>query len=140
MIVMNIGADLSRIRHEGIRQLLSRRIQQLNSPDLSDELDTCPVTFIVVEAGDVVADIEQVAGFPILTGLFDDAPFEHPDFYPPFEIMEEHHHEHSRFYELVFIGNDDGAATALFVPDEEGIDPDLLALCRSFATPAESSA
>jgi hypothetical protein len=50
--------------------------------------------------------------------------------------LEEHNHEHHRIYELVFIGNDDGAATAIFVEDKEGIDADLLAMCRSFATPA----
>lgn len=92
-----------------------------------------------MEAADATSAIEQAAGFPILTSLFDDLPFNHPDYTPPFEIMEEHHYEHYRIYEMVFIGNDDGAATALFIPDQEGIDASLLAMCRSWATPAVST-
>jgi hypothetical protein len=91
---------------------------------------------VVVEAGDSVEQLEQEISLPILHGLFDDLPFGDPDFTPCFEILEEHQYEHRTIYEMVFISNDDGAATALFVPDQEGIDADLLAMCRSFATPA----
>ena len=91
---------------------------------------------VVVEPGDTVEQLEQAVGLPILHGLFDDLPFGHDDFSPCFEILEEHCNEHSTFYEMVFISNDDGAATTLFVPAEEGIPGDLLAMCRSFATPA----
>lgn len=133
MVIVTDLSDLPRITKLAIRQLVALRFQQLHSPD---ESDNEPVELIVVEARDEVSEIEQAAGFPILTGLFDNLPFNHPDFYPCTEILEEHNHEHHRIYELVFIGNDDGAATAIFVEDEEGIDADLLAMCRSFATPA----
>lgn len=136
MVILTDAGSLSQIGHPGIKELLSLRLHQLQSPDVPDEFDACQATFILVEGGDAVSEIEQATGFPILTSLFDDLPFDHPDFYPPFEIMEEHTYEQHRFYEMVFIGNDDGAATALFVPDEEGINRDLLAVCRSFCTPA----
>ena len=57
----------------------------------------------------------------------------------PTEILEEHRNEHTCIYEMVLISNDDGAATTIFIPDTEGIDTDLLAMCRSFATPAVTS-
>lgn len=97
---------------------------------------------VVAEPGDTVEQLEQAVGLPILHGLFDDLPYGHNDFAPCFEILEEHTDEHCtsgnalRIYEMVFISNDDGAATTLFVPAAEGIPGDLLAMCRSFATPA----
>lgn len=133
MLILRDPSDLSRITNPAIRQLVALRLQQLYSPD---DLDSELVEMIVVEAGDAVPAIEQAAGFPILTGLFDGLPFDHPDFYPCTEILEEHKNEHSRIYEMVFIGNDDGAATAIFVPDIEGIEANLLAMLRKFSTPA----
>ena len=134
MIVITDQADLVRVTHPGIKKLIAIRLEQLG--DLA--AGTSP-TFIIVESGDSASTVQQSAGFPMLTSLFDDLPFDHPDFYPCHELLEEHHHEQCRFYEMVFIGNDDGAATAIFVPDETGIDTDMLALCRSWATPAAVS-
>jgi hypothetical protein len=37
---------------------------------------------------------------------------------------------------MIFISNDDGAFTCLFIADKEGIDANLLALCAAYATPA----
>lgn len=136
MITLRNSAEIAAIPNPAIRFLLDRRIRQLNSPDGPDVPDA---TFIVVEGGDAVSEIEQAAGFPLLHGLFDDIPFGHPDFYPCFEFLEEHHHDQQCIFEMVFIGNDDGAATAIFVADQEGVAPDLLAMCRSFATAAIST-
>lgn len=91
---------------------------------------------VVVEPGDTVEQLEQEIGLPILHGLFDDLPYGHPDFTPCFDILEEHRNEHSAAYEMVFISNDDGFATTVIVPACEGTDSRLLAMCRSFATPA----
>lgn len=136
MITLRNSAEIAAVPNPAIRFLVDRRLRQLNSPDGPDVPDA---TFIVVEAGDAVSAIEQAAGFPVLHGLFDDLPFGHPDFYPCFEFLEEHHHEHQHIFEMVFIGNDDGAATAIFVPDEEGVDQDLLAMFHAFAKPAIST-
>lgn len=135
MVIVTCPSDLSRIANPGIRQLVTLRLQQLSPP----ASPATPFEFIVVEGGEAVSEIEQVAGFSILTSLFDDLPFDHPDFYPPFEIMEKHHYDNACFYEMVFISNDDGAATTLLVPDQEDVAGDLLALCRSWATPAVST-
>ena len=139
MLILRNESEIHRITNPAIRQLMALRFLQLNATDDPDAPDAGHVEFIVVEAGDPVPEIEQAAGFPILTSLIDDLPFEHPDFYPCTEILEEHRNEHTSIFEMVFISNNDGAATAIFVPDEEGIAPDLLAMCRSFATPAVSA-
>lgn len=132
MLVLTTPTDLHRITHPGIRQLVAIRLQQL--AEIAPTPTTCE--FIVVEGGEAVSDIEQAAGYPILTGLFDDLPYTDPDFQPCSELLEEHHHEQYTFYEMVFIGNDDGAFACVLVPDAEEIDADLLVMCRKFSTPA----
>lgn len=137
MLIIHNASEVPCITHPGIKKLISLRFQQL-APSATpaapnDSPDGC---FIVVEGGEAVFEIEQAAGFPILTSLFDDLPFDHPDFQPCSELLEEHRNDNTCIYEMVFISNDDGAFTAIFVPDQEGIDADLLAMCRSFATHA----
>lgn len=128
-------ADVSGIANPCIRQLAALRFRQLNSPDDPDAPDATGY-FIVVEPGDTVEQLEQEIGLPLLRSLFEELPFGHPDFTPCFEILEEHIYEQHRIYEMVFISDDDGTFTTLLVPAIEGIDTNLLAMCRSFATPA----
>ena len=136
MLILRNAADVALIVDPAMQALVALRFRQLNSPDVLDAPDA---ELIVVEGGDAVSKIEAAIGFPILHGLFDDLPFGHPDFTPCFDLLEEHINGNTRIYEMVFISNDDGAATAIFVADTEGIDADLLAMCRSFATPAVTS-
>ena len=130
MVVIAEQSQLHSISHLGIQHLVEIRLQQLGSDAFTS------TEFIIVEPGDATVAIEKAAGFPILTSLFDDHSFGQPDFYPCYELLEEYHYEHYRIYEMVFIGNDDGFATTVIVPATEGIPADLLAMCRSFATPA----
>jgi len=139
MVIVNDLSTLSQINHPGIQALVLQRLCQLQAPGEPDGLDAGPVEFLILEGGEMAPEIELAFGIPIFCSLFDGLPFDHPDFYPPFEIMEEHHYEQQRFYEMVFISNDDGAATSLLVPDQENINRDLLAMCRSWATPAVST-
>lgn len=150
MIILSDPSDLPSITNPVIRQWVAFRIQQL----ASSAPPATPCQFIVVEGGEAVSELESAAGYPILSSLFDDLPYTDPDFQPCSEILEVHHHEHQciyelqrsyehqciyelqRIYEMVFISSDDGTATAIFIPDEPGVDSDLLAMCRSFATPA----
>ena len=134
MIVLRNPLTVGEVTDPYIRELASLRFAQVMAGEPYD-YDRHGY-MVVVEAGDTVLQLEQEISLPILHGLFDDLPFGDPDFTPCFEILEEHQYEHHTIYEMVFISNDDGAATALFVPDQEGIDADLLAMCRSFATPA----
>ena len=78
MLILRNESEIHRITNPAIRQLMALRFLQLNATDDPDAPDAGHVEFIVVEAGDPVPEIEQAAGFPILTSLFDDLPFEHP--------------------------------------------------------------
>ena len=134
MIILRDPAATSQITDPYIHELVSLRWSQVLAGEPYD-YDRHGY-MVVVEPGDTVEQLEQEIGLPILHGLFDDLPFGHPDFAPCFDILEEHINGNTRIYEMVFISNDDGAATAIFIADTEGIDADLLAMCRSFATPA----
>ena len=140
MIVLRDPATTSQIADPYIHELVSLRWSQVLAGEPYD-YDRHGY-MVVVEPGDTVEQLEQEIGLPILHGLFDDAPFGDDDFTPCFEILEEHTYESStggialRIYEMVFISNDDGFATTVFVPATEGTDSRLLAMCRSFATPA----
>jgi hypothetical protein len=134
MISLRDPQATSQVTDPYIRDLLSLRWSQVLAGEPYD-YDRHGY-MVVAEPGDTVEQLEQEIGWPILHGLFDDVPFGDPDFTPCFEILEEHTYEKRRIYEMVFISNDDGFATTLFVPASEGVPGDLLAMCRSFATPA----
>ncbi len=91
------------------------------------------VHFVIAQAGDSVAELEQETRCPITHNLFDaDIHFGHADFCPSFEVLE----EHARCYEMVFILSDGGDGIAIFIPKVIDIDPELMALCHAYAVPA----
>ena len=52
---------------------------------------------------------------------------------PCLETLE----EHATLYEMLFIQSDEGHALVLLIPKTPAIDPELLALCAQYETPAE---
>jgi hypothetical protein len=134
MIVLRDPQATSQLTDPYIHELVSLRWSQILAGEPYD-YDRHGY-MVVVEPGDTVEQLEQEIGLPVLHGLFDDLPYGDPDFTPCFEILEEHTYEQHRIYEMVFISNDNGFATTVIVPASEGISGDLLAMCRSFATPA----
>lgn len=135
MITLRDPAQIAAVVDDAIRHLLSRRFAQL-SPERPYDAETLGV-FIVVEVGDDLAEIDRQIGLPTLTGLFDDSRFgESDDFVPCNELLE----EHSGFFEMVFVTNDDQYATTVIVPKTDGIQPELLAMCRRFASPVHEIA
>lgn len=136
--MINLGdrSQLASVSNPFIRQLAALRFSQLNSTD-APEAPIAEGYFIVAEAGDSIEQLELEDGLPIMRGLFDDLPFDHPDFSPNHDLLEKHKNETGpSIFEMVFISNDNGFATTLFVPDTEGIEGSLLALCHAYATPA----
>jgi hypothetical protein len=126
--------DAESIPYPGVRDLVRQRITELSQADPFDP--STMGSLILVEPGDTAAQLEKECGCLITTGLFGDAKFGDPEFMPCFEWLE--HHAESNCYEMLFVMTDDGNGTALFVPDEPGIDPELLAFCRAYATPVEA--
>lgn len=82
--------------------------------------------FVLVEAGDCIADIEAVAGCPLV-------PAGDADFAPSFEWLV----EWPCCFEAVFIFSDDGYGIDLLIQKSSDMDADLLVMCRKYATPAE---
>lgn len=129
---MQILRDVSAIAalpDVALRQVIERRIQEIESLSAwnSDEMGP----FIVVEPGDAVDALEAELGIPVLRGLFDDVPFGDADFSPSFEWAEAHP---EGFFELVYVTSDSGYGRDVFIYDLPGVDPALLAMCRTFAS------
>jgi len=133
VLVLRSPDDASRIADPEIRNLVKLRFAQVCSGETYDP--DRHGYMLVVEPGDTVEAIERESGCPMLRNTFDDARFGDPEFTPAAEVIE----EHSNCYELVFIFSDDGGVE-IFVPKVDGIDPELLAMCRQFAVPARDAA
>ena len=130
---MRILRDVSAIdglADAGLRQLIQKRLVEIGEccPWDADELGP----FVVIEPGDTADMLEAEMGFSVLRNLFDDTRFPHPDFAPAFEWAEAHP---EGYLELVYIVSDSGFGYDVFVADQPGVDPDLLAFCRTYATP-----
>ena len=127
-IINDLGA-ISRVHYPGIRQMLTQRISQIDLPEGEALADVG--TFYVVQLGDTIAQLEAATGCCINSDLFGDGHYGDDDFAPSFEWLE--HHKYQQCFEMVFIMTDDGYFTVLFIPDDPGIDPDLLSLCREYS-------
>lgn len=105
---------LARPIHPDIASLLQIRRDQLKEYDELMDIGT----FAIVEPGDTLANIELALGFSITV-----------DGSPTWEWVL----RHGAIFEAPLILSDDGFGHVLIVPDTEGIDPVLLALCREHA-------
>jgi hypothetical protein len=130
MLILRDPESAARIADVGVRQLVEQRFMQICSGEPYD-VDRHGY-MIVVEPGDGVPELEAESGCPILHDLFGEAHFGDPEFSPATEALE----EHACCYELVFIFIDEGAGVLIFVPKVDGIAPDLLAMCATYAEPA----
>ena len=129
MYIIHDTSGITKIVHGGIRAILHCRIPQLNLTS-SEHLQNIG-EFIAVDPGDTIADLEKASGCAITTDLFGETHYGDPDFVPNHEWLEHHQDEHC--FEMVFITNDDGYFTVLLIPDDPGIDFDLLSLCREYS-------
>ena len=120
---------INRIAYPGVRQILSQRVSELK---LLEKESLAEIgCFVVAEPNDSVTDLERSSGCAITTDLFGDSHYGSPDFVPCHEWLEYHTEQHC--FEMVFVMTDDGYFTAVFVPDDPGIDPMLLAFCREYS-------
>lgn len=105
---------LERPTNPDIAALLKlRRDQLIDCGDLTEI-----GTFAIVQSGDTSGDIVMALGFQVTV-----------DGTPTWEWVA----RHGAIWEAPFILSDDGFGHVLIVPDAEGIDPQLLALCRANA-------
>ena len=126
MIVVRDHSTIDQISNPAIRELVQQRINDLGGESFdSNELGY----FLVVEAGDSIEAIRATVGFDILHNRFTGIRFNATGVTPSFEFIE----EFPACYDMVFVLDDTGIGVEIFVPKEEGIDPDLIAMCRMFA-------
>ena len=130
MLVLRDPEVATRITDPALRSLLEQRFEDLCAgEDYDPEIHGF---FLVVEPGDSVEALESESECPILRSPFSSARYGDPGFKPVFEVLE----EHPSFYEMVFVPGDGDFGVVIFIPKEEGIDPELLALCSDYAEPA----
>ena len=127
MHVIRDLASTANIADPEIRQLVAKRID-----DLGDYDPNVLGYFLVIEPGDTLETINTQLEFPILCGRNSDSPFGQPDFNQSFEFVE----EFPACYDMVFIISDDGFGIEVFISKTIGVDPELLAMCARYATPA----
>ena len=126
-IITDLGG-ISRIQFPGIRQMLARRITQIELRE--GEALTDVGAFFVVETGDCLDCIETTIGCPIISDPFSDCRYGDDDFDPSFEWLE--YHVSEACFEIAFMTTDD-YFVAVFVPDYPGIDPEILRFCREYS-------
>lgn len=130
MLALRAPALVNNITDPEIRSLVEQRfayicVEEEYEADLHGYM-------IVVEPGDSVAELEQESGCPILRNLCNEIRFGEPGFRPCFEVLE----EHAGCYEMVFVPSDGDFCIVIFIPKQEGIAADLLAMCAEYALPA----
>ena len=126
---MNVVRDhstIDQISNPAIRELVQQRINDLGGESFdSNELGY----FLVVESSDTLEALSAQLGFDMLRNRFTGIRFNATGFTPSFEFIE----EFPACYDMVFVLDDTGIGVEIFVPKEEGIDPDLIAMCRMYA-------
>jgi hypothetical protein len=108
-----------------LKCLLRERRDQLAEYELSDV-----ASFLIVQVGDGIDAIEAELGLPIMTNVVDGARYGDPDFEPSWEYIV----DHGGWFEAVYILSDDGFGHVLLIEDCDGVDADLLALCREYCS------
>ena len=116
MIIIRTIEAVTGITSQEIQQLIQQRIAEITQGEPYDA-DTYG-EFVIVESGDSLPEIEAYLGMEVIGN---------------FEWFS----EWPCCFEAVFIFSDDGYGIDLLIPKAAGIDADLLAMCATYAVPAE---
>ena len=132
MIVVLDHSSIVQISNSNIKDLIRKRIDSLNELDASD---LCNI--LVVEGSDTLESLSEQLTFNLVCNRFTGIRFNQEGFTPSFEFIE----EFPSCFDMVFVLDDTGIGIELFVPKEEGIEPDLIAMCWMYAytAPPEDS-
>ena len=138
MQILRDPSDLNGLPEGLVRSLLAQRFVELAQDEPCDP--DLPGFFVVVETNDDVAEIEQACGVPVFGNRYSPARFGEPDFLPSWECLEYHAGSDGSpgCFEMVLVHSDDGFGVILVTPDQDGVSPALLALCRTYARPANA--
>jgi hypothetical protein len=128
MQVIRDPASLSNVTDPAIRQLIHHRIATITSDGPYDA--DLHGYFLVVEAGDTLEAINQQVGFDILTNRWTSLRWDHQEYTPAFEYIE----EHQSCFEALYVRDDSGYAVLILFSKDIGI-PEVIAMCQRFAVP-----
>ena len=119
----SINRALSMGLRPSLHRLLAERVAALGE-DLIDWTE-----YLVVEPGDTNQQIVRAIGLSPLREPFYDIRYGEPGFWPHWNWLA----EHDGWFELIFTFGSTFAYVVL-IADEPGVDPDLLAMCREYAS------
>ena len=138
MRILRDPSELAALSTGLVRSLLHKRFAELSEDKPYDP--TVNGFFIVVEAGDGIAAVEQQSGCRLLSNRFSAACFGEANFTPDWELLMFHAGRDGSpgCFEMVFVLCDDGYGVVILIPLQDGIDPALLALCRAYGGSSSS--
>ena len=132
MITIYDSADMAHILSgpidHNLKAILLGRLELL--AEFSDWDIADLAHFLIVEPGDCIEAIARELGVNPLINIVDDACFPDKSFQPSFEFCI----SRKGSFDLTFALSDSGQALVLLVPNQEGVEPTLLELCRAYAT------
>lgn len=133
MLTIRDPADLGQVADPALRALIAERLADMAQ---GEDFDPEVHGYVVVMApGDALGEVEAAFGMPLLANPVTHLTFGQPGFRPVFEYVG----THRGWYEVVAVPGDGDFGVVLFVPDQPGVDPRLLALCAVHSA-AESRA
>lgn len=110
-----------------LRTILVDRLALL-FPEFSDWALAELAQFEIVEPGDSIDVIEEELGFSPFVNFVDGARYPDPAFTPSWEWLT----ARGSWIDVTFALSDSGFGIVLLVPDIDGVDPELLALFKSY--------
>jgi hypothetical protein len=109
-----------------LKAMLLSRLRSLS--EYSDFNLSELVHFIIVEPGDTIAIVEYELGFSPFVNFVDGERYPSPAFTPSWEWLT----EKGRWIDTMWALSDSGFGIVLLVPDYEGIEPNLLAMLKTY--------
>jgi len=132
VIIVRDQTSIPNIHSSTIRALVQQRIQDLQAQGF----DLADLGFIVVlEVGDTLDDFVSQIGFNPLSNRHTGLRYDQPGYSPAFEFVQ----VFPDCFEMVFVLDDTGYGVEVIVPIEQGIDTDVLTLCRRYALPPQET-
>jgi hypothetical protein len=128
MISLHDRASLEAASHlqldERLRPILLDRIKHYETENL-----LYLTHLLIIWPGDTEQDIAAETGLSPLVNPLDGSRYGSPAFQPWWDWLQ----RHDGWFELIVTSGNSGFAFVLFIQDAPGADPDLIALCRTFA-------
>jgi hypothetical protein len=107
-----------------LHQLLADRIHDAAETELLDLTH-----LLVVQSGDCEHTIAEEICLSPLTNPIDGERFGSPDFHPWWDWLQ----QHDGWFEMIITVGNSGFAFLLLIQDAQGVQPELLSLCRTYA-------